>query len=72
MRIGVPKETKIHEYRVGLIPSSVHELVHEGHEVLIEKNAGAGAGIGDDVYTRAGARIAETADEVFAWAETCS
>ena len=46
MKIGVPKEIKTHEYRVGLVPGSVRELVHHGHEVLVE--SGAGAGIGFD------------------------
>lgn len=69
MRIGVPKEIKVHEYRVGLVPSSVHELVFSGHQVLIEKGAGAEAGISDQAYKEAGARIADTADEVFSSAE---
>jgi len=69
MRIGVPKEIKIHEYRVGLVPSSVGELVHHGHEVLVETNAGLGAGLSDEDYVRAGARIVATADEVFAAAD---
>ena len=69
MRIGVPKEIKVHEYRVGLVPSSVHELVYDGHEVVVEKGAGAEAGIPDEAYKVVGARIAETADEVFAFAE---
>jgi alanine dehydrogenase len=69
MRIGVPKEIKVHEYRVGLVPSSVHELTHAGHEVVVENNAGAGAGITDAAYQRAGARIVATADEVFASAD---
>ncbi len=69
MRIGVPKETKVQEFRVGLVPSSVHELVHGGHEVLVEAGAGAGAGIGDDAYRAEGARVVETADEVFATAD---
>lgn len=69
MRIGVPREIKVHEYRVGLIPSSVQELIHSGHQVVVEKNAGAGAGIGDEAYHRVGARIVDTADEVFAAAD---
>jgi alanine dehydrogenase len=66
MRIGVPKEIKVHEYRVGLIPSSVRELVHNGHEVVVEKGAGTGAGLADEEYKLAGTRIADTAEEVFA------
>ncbi|SDU25857.1 alanine dehydrogenase [Stappia sp. ES.058] len=65
MRIGVPKEIKNHEYRVGLTPESVRELVANGHDVVIETQAGAGIGSGDDVYQTAGARILQTAAEVF-------
>jgi len=66
MKIGVPKEIKNHEYRVGLTPSSVRELVAHGHEVLVETNAGGGIGATDAVYRKAGARIAADAAEVFA------
>jgi len=69
MRIGVPKEIKIHEYRVGLIPSSVQELVHHGHEVLVQQGAGLGAGLSDADYIAAGARIIDTADQIFAEAD---
>jgi alanine dehydrogenase len=69
MRVGVPKEIKDHEDRVGLVPSSVAELVHHGHEVLVERGAGVGAGLGDDQYTTAGARIVDSAEEVFAQSE---
>ena len=69
MRIGVPKEIKIHEYRVGLVPASVRELVHHGHSVLVETGTGVGIGCGDDVYCAAGADIAANAAEVFAKAE---
>ena len=69
MLVGVPKEIKIQEYRVGLVPSSVRELVHHGHEVLVEAGAGAGIGCGDDVFAAAGARIADSAEEVFARAD---
>jgi alanine dehydrogenase len=69
MKIGVPKEIKVHEYRVGLTPSSVRELVALGHEVVIERNAGAGIGAGDAVYAKAGAKILPGADEVFAAAD---
>ena len=69
MRIGVPKEIKVHEYRVGLVPGSVRELVHHGHQVLIERNAGAGCGFDDDSYRRVGAEIAADAVEVFAKAD---
>lgn len=69
MRVGVPKEIKDHEDRVGLVPSSVAELVHHGHEVMIERGAGQGAGLGDDQYLAAGARIAADADEIFSSSE---
>src|SRR5689334_10856070 len=69
MHIGVPKEIKIHEYRVGLVPSSVRELVHGGHQLFIEKNAGTGAGIGDEAYRQVGARIVDSAEEIFSTAE---
>ena len=65
MRVGVPKEIKIHEYRVGLVPSSVRELVHHGHEVFLETNAGAGIGVWDQDYERAGAKILPDAASVF-------
>ena len=57
MKIGVPKEIKVHEYRVGLVPGSVRELVHSGHEVLIETSAGLGIGCPDDEYRAAGAQV---------------
>src|SRR6266481_2186478 len=69
MRVGVPKEIKDHEDRVGLVPSSVNELVHHGHEVLIERDAGLGAGLPDDQYLAAGGRIANDAAEVFSSCE---
>ncbi|AWV08611.1 alanine dehydrogenase [Marilutibacter maris] len=69
MRIGVPSEIKVHEYRVGLIPSSVQELVHHGHEVVVQAGAGLGAGLTDDDYVAAGATILGTAEEVFAQAD---
>ena len=69
MRVGVPKEIKNHEYRVGLIPSSVLELVHHGHEVIVQQGAGLGAGLSDADYIAAGAKIIDTADEIFASAD---
>src|SRR5919202_2018756 len=66
MRVGVPKEVKTHEYRVGLVPGSVRELVHHGHGVIVETGAGLGIGISDEDYRRAGARIAAAAEEIFA------
>jgi alanine dehydrogenase len=69
MRVGVPKEIKTHEYRVGLVPASVRELVHHGHEVIVESGAGAGIGFFDGDYQRAGAKLADTPAEVFAAAD---
>jgi alanine dehydrogenase len=69
MRIGVPKEIKNHEYRVGLVPAGVRELVASGHQVLVQSTAGAGIGVEDSAYVAAGARIVATAKEVFDGAE---
>jgi alanine dehydrogenase len=66
MLIGVPKEIKNHEYRVGLTPSSVMELVKHGHQVIIERNAGAGVDFSDDQYIVVGAEIVTNAEEIFA------
>ena len=65
MRVGVPKEIKVLEYRVGMIPSGVKELVDEGHEVFVETNAGMGIGMTDQDYIDAGATILSTPEEVF-------
>ncbi|MBC7905660.1 MAG: alanine dehydrogenase [Rhodospirillaceae bacterium] len=69
MRIGVPKEIKTHEYRVGLTPASVRELVHHGHEVVVETHAGDGIGCPDAAYRMSGAIVVDTAAEVFAAAD---
>ena len=69
MLIGVPKEIKTHEYRVGLTPSGVRELTGHGHQVIVESNAGAGIGATDVHYERVGAEIVAAAAEVFARAE---
>jgi alanine dehydrogenase len=66
MRVGVPKEIKIHEYRVGLTPGAVREYVAAGHSVVVETNAGGGIGASDEVYRKAGAAIAATAAEILA------
>src|SRR6202047_5285191 len=66
MLIGVPKEVKMHEYRVGMVPGSVREAVHRGHQVVVESGAGGGIGFDDPAYVRAGARIAASAAEDFA------
>jgi alanine dehydrogenase len=66
MRIGVPKEIKNHEYRVGMTPAAVRELTARGHEVVVETLAGEAIGLHDEMYARAGARILPNADEVFA------
>src|SRR5262245_33577825 len=69
MLVGVPKEIKTHEYRVGLTPTAVREYVAAGHRVIVEKNAGQGIGASDDVYRKAGAHVADTAAEIFATAD---
>jgi len=69
MLIGVPKEVKTHEYRVGLVPGSVRELVHHGHKVVVESGAGAAIGFDDKAYEAAGAGILARAADVFAVAE---
>ncbi len=66
MRIGLPKEIKNHEYRVGLTPASVRELISNGHSVLVQKGAGADIGLSDEQYVAAGATLAANAAEVFA------
>jgi alanine dehydrogenase len=65
MRVGVPKEIKNNEFRVGLVPSSARELTRHGHEVLVETGAGAGIGFGDDAYRAVGAEILGSAADVF-------
>jgi alanine dehydrogenase len=67
--VGVPKEIKDNEYRVGLIPSTVAELTARGHRVLVETHAGEGAGLDDEEYRRAGAEIAAGPDPIFGQAE---
>jgi alanine dehydrogenase len=69
MLVGVPREIKVHEYRVGLTPGSARELVAAGHQVLVETGAGSGIGVDDDAYMRVGATIAATAADVFARAD---
>jgi alanine dehydrogenase len=69
MLIGVPKEIKSNEFRVGLTPSSVREYVARGHKVLVESGAGDGIGTTDDVYARAGAEIAKSSSDVFSRAD---
>lgn len=69
MLIGVPKEIKVHEYRVGLTPAGVRELAAHGHQIIVQTQAGAGIGITDAQYEAAGAKIVQDAAEVFARAE---
>ncbi|OUR66198.1 alanine dehydrogenase, partial [Marinomonas sp. 42_23_T18] len=69
MLIGVPKEIKNHEYRVGMVPASARELIGHGHQVMIETNAGVGIGFSDEDYVAIGATIKATADEIFAQAD---
>lgn len=69
MKIGVPKEIKNNENRVGLVPGGVRQLVHDGHEVFVETKAGLGIGIPDDEYVKAGAKILPSINDVFDTAE---
>jgi alanine dehydrogenase len=69
MLVGVPKEIKDSEYRVGLVPSAVRELTRNGHRVLVEKSAGLGAGLSDDNYHSVGAEIMLDADQIYARSE---
>ena len=69
MRVGVPKEVKNHEYRVALTPVGAHELIQHGHDVYVEKGAGAGSQITDEEYAAQGATILETADDVWGTAD---
>jgi alanine dehydrogenase len=69
VRIGVPKEIKTHEHRVGLTPAGVRELAIHGHQVTVERNAASGIGIADDAFRAAGAAVADSAAEVFATAD---
>ncbi len=69
MKIGCPKEIKPQEFRVGLTPNAAHEAVAHGHEVMVQKDGGIGAGFPDSDYVSAGAKVADTAEEIFAWAD---
>ena len=69
MRVGVPKEIKNHEYRVAITPAGVHELVRNGHEVVIETEAGVGSSITNEEYISAGATILKNADSVWEQAD---
>jgi alanine dehydrogenase len=69
MLVGVPKEIKDNEFRVGMTPAAVAELVHHGHKAIVENGAGAGSGSPDEEYARAGAELVDTAAEIFARAE---
>ncbi|WP_261815515.1 alanine dehydrogenase [Vibrio gallicus] len=69
MIVGIPKEIKNHEYRVGMVPASVREVISHGHQVIVETQAGSGIGFRDEDYIAAGASILPTAAEVFAQAE---
>lgn len=65
MKIGLPKEIKDNEYRVGLTPAGVQDLTHTGHEVFVQKTAGEGSGFADEQYVKAGGKLLDTADEVW-------
>jgi alanine dehydrogenase len=69
VKVGIPREVKNHEYRVAITPSGVHELVRHGHDVVVEAGAGLGSSITDEEFTHAGAKILDTADDVWGTAE---
>lgn len=69
MIVGVPKEIKVHEYRVGIPPAGVEELIRHGHEVLVQNNAGASIGMTNNDYEQAGAKIIDTPEEIFSRAD---
>ncbi|MDY0058910.1 MAG: alanine dehydrogenase [Myxococcota bacterium] len=69
MIIGIPTEVKVHEYRVGMVPWGVRQLVEHGHQVVVQQGAGLGSGIKDEAYQQAGARILSSADEVWGVAD---
>jgi alanine dehydrogenase len=69
MKVGVPKEIKIHEYRVGLVPAGVRELADAGHQVLVQSGAGSGIGFDDSHYQAAGATVVQRAEDVFTGAD---
>ena len=69
MLVGVPKEIKDNEFRVGLTPGSVAELVHHGHKALVEKGAGVGSGLADEEYIAAGATLIDKPEDIFARAD---
>jgi len=67
--IGVPKEVKVREYRVGMVPAGVRQLVHGGHQVLVQRGAGIGSGISDQAFRDAGANLLDSAEQVWSQAE---
>ena len=69
MLIGVPKEIKDNEYRVGMVPPNIREVIHHGQKVIVQSGAGAEIGFDDAAYEKVGAEIVDTAEEVFARAD---
>ena len=69
MKVGIPREVKNHEYRVAITPAGVHEFTRSGHEVFVEAGAGLGSSITDEEFSRAGAKILDSADDVWGTAE---
>jgi alanine dehydrogenase len=69
VKVGIPRELKVHEYRVAITPAGVHELVRAGHQVFVEQEAGVGSSVPDDYYVAAGATILPKADDVWATSE---
>ena len=69
MKVGVPKEIKVHEYRIGMTPSAVRELIVHGHKVMVQKGGGAAIGLTDEMYAGVGAELVDGPAEIFARAD---
>ena len=69
MKIGIPKEIKVSENRVGMVPSGIQQLVLDGNEVYVQSSAGMGVGLTDEMYIKAGAKILPTMEDIFETAE---
>ena len=69
MRVGIPKEIKNNEFRVGMTPSGVNSFVREGHTVYVQKTAGLGSGFSDDLYKNVGAKMIDTIEEIYSISE---
>ena len=69
MLVGIPKEIKVHEYRVGVPPAGVRELIDNGHQVMVQRDAAEEIGMHNEDYERAGAELVDTSEEIFARAD---